>query len=66
MGSARGRGLSRREVAEQVGVSERTVRYAVARGDLVAHRCGRRVIVWERDLERWLSTWERVRVGGAA
>lgn len=61
----RGRGLSRREVAARVGVSERTVRYAVARGDLVAHRCGARVIVWERDLERWVDGFEKV-TGGAA
>jgi len=43
------------EVAERLGVSERTVRRWIRRGDLVAHRIGAVVRVAERDLDAFLA-----------
>jgi len=44
------------EAAEIAGVSVRKIRYLVASGELVARRCGSRVLIAERDLEEWLDS----------
>lgn len=49
----RGRGFSMRDVAVETSLCLRTVKTLIASGDLVAYRVGKRVIVWERDLEAW-------------
>lgn len=47
------------------GVSLSTVERAVAAGRLVAHRCGKVVLVFEADLIAWEQTFIQVK-GGAA
>lgn len=60
------------EVAQMSGLGLRTVQRKVAEGDLVAHRCGKVVIVFPADLDAWLATFETVvpapvgELGGAA
>jgi len=60
------------EVAAMSGLGLRTVQRRVADGDLVAHRCGKAVIVFPEDLTAWLATFETVvprtdgDLGGAA
>lgn len=51
------RWLSQREAADYLGVSDRTIRNYIARGDLSGHRvCGSRLIRIEvRDLDAMLT-----------
>ncbi len=52
------------QVAERLGVSERTVRRFVSRGDLPAKRLSDRVVrIDTTDLDRWLDTRHRQRKG---
>lgn len=44
-----------RQIAQQLQVSERTVRRWIDKGDLTAHRLGRVVRVSARDLEVFLA-----------
>lgn len=53
-----GRGYSISNVAARTSLSRRTIEYALARGELVGYRKGRRVVVFERDLTRWLLSFE--------
>lgn len=43
------------EAAKMAGLSPRKIRYAVYAGELVARRCGRRVLISESDLNDWLD-----------
>jgi len=54
--------LSVDEVVHALHLSERTVRAAIARGDLVVTRIGRRVLITRPQLERWLAKNERAAV----
>ncbi len=45
--------LSKRETAQRLSVSLRTVDNLLARGELKARRIGRRVLIHEDDLERF-------------
>jgi excisionase family DNA binding protein len=47
--------LNYRSAAKAVGLSERTLRQAVKRGELRAARVGRAVRFSPRDLESWLE-----------
>ncbi|MBN7300444.1 helix-turn-helix domain-containing protein [Mycobacteroides abscessus subsp. bolletii] len=49
-----GRGYSISKVAAHTSLSRRTIEYALAKGELVGYRKGRRVVIFERDLTRWL------------
>jgi excisionase family DNA binding protein len=48
--------LSIKKVADELGVSTRTVSRWIETGDLVAHKFGRLVRVGEIDLQRFLAT----------
>jgi excisionase family DNA binding protein len=48
-------------VARRLGVSTKSVRRAIAAGDLTAHRLGRLLRVADSDLEAYLA---RRRIGG--
>ncbi len=52
--------LSRQDVADALGLSIRSVDYAIARGDLVAKHYGRRVLVPGAEIERYLEKLEAV------
>lgn len=52
------------EVSSMTGMGLRTIQRRVAEGELVAHRCGSVVLVFQEDLDNWLSTFERI--GGDA
>jgi len=41
--------------AAATGVSERTIRDAIARGDLIAHYLGRKPLVMRDELADWVS-----------
>lgn len=43
------------EAATSLGVSERTLRELIARGDVPVVRIGRRVLLVKTQLEAWLS-----------
>lgn len=45
-----------KEAAEMAGVSLRKMRYLVESGEILARRCGSRVLIAERDLEEWLNS----------
>ncbi|ABK67363.1 helix-turn-helix domain-containing protein [Mycobacterium avium] len=45
-----------KEAAEIAGVSIRKMRYLVESGEILARRCGSRVLIAERDLEAWLDS----------
>jgi excisionase family DNA binding protein len=47
--------LSVVDAARACGISERTVRELIARGDLPVVRIGRRVLIVRTQLEAWLS-----------
>ncbi|MGV0675722.1 helix-turn-helix domain-containing protein [Mycolicibacterium fortuitum] len=49
------------EVSGRTGIGLRTIQRRVAEGDLVAHRTGSIVVVFEDDLNDWLSSFERVK-----
>ncbi|OCB56201.1 hypothetical protein A5722_15045 [Mycobacterium vulneris] len=49
------------EVSDLSGIGLRTIQRRVAEGDLVAHRTGSIVVVFENDLNDWLSSFERVK-----
>jgi excisionase family DNA binding protein len=51
-------GISTREAAARLGVTERSVRRAVERGDLPAMRRGRAYRIDQEDLERFAARWE--------
>ena len=51
----RGRLLSVPEAADQLGVSEKTIRRTIQRGDLVAHRIGRLLRIAEGDLAAFVA-----------
>ncbi|OHU53438.1 hypothetical protein BKG81_06460 [Mycobacteroides chelonae] len=57
-----GRGYSISNVAVRTSLSRRTIEYSLAKGELVGYRKGRRVVVFERDLIRWLGSFEKVKV----
>lgn len=59
------RGWRLREVATAYGIGLRTVERAVASGALVAHRCGKVVLVFDADLKSWERSFVQVK-GGAA
>ncbi len=44
------------EAAAMAGLSPRKIRYAVYAGELIARRCGRRVLIAESDLDAWLNS----------
>ncbi|TDZ77381.1 hypothetical protein DE4585_04775 [Mycobacteroides salmoniphilum] len=48
-----GRGYSISNVAAHTSLSRRTIEYALAKGELVGYRKGRRVVIFQRDLTRW-------------
>lgn len=52
----RGRLLSIPEAADQLGVSEKTIRRNIQRGDLVAHRIGRLLRIAEGDLAVFIAS----------
>lgn len=52
------------ELSAMTGMGLRTIQRRVAEGELVAHRCGGVVLVFQEDLDSWLATFERV--GGDA
>lgn len=58
--------LGYKEAAEIAGVSVRKMRYLVESGDILARRCGSRVLIAERDLEEWLDSLPLVVDGDAA
>jgi excisionase family DNA binding protein len=60
----RGRGMSQQQAADYVGCSLRKIEYATASGELTAYRLGRRVVVFQRDLDDFLDSLEPV-AGGA-
>ncbi len=43
------------------GIGLRTVQRRVAEGALVAHRTGAIVVVFQEDLDEWLTSFERVK-----
>ncbi|WP_228792539.1 helix-turn-helix domain-containing protein [Nocardia farcinica] len=45
-----------KEAAEMAGLSPRKIRYLVSSGELVARRCGSRVLISESDLNDWLDS----------
>ncbi|MBN7371110.1 helix-turn-helix domain-containing protein [Mycobacteroides abscessus] len=47
------------------GIGLRTVQRRVAEGQLVAHRTGSIVVVFQEDLDEWLSGFERVKPAAA-
>ncbi|SIN36493.1 helix-turn-helix domain-containing protein [Mycobacteroides abscessus] len=51
------------EAAEIAGLSHRSIRSAVYAGELIARRCGRRVLIAEADLDAWLNAMPRVVAG---
>lgn len=51
------------EAAAMAGLSPRKIRYAVYAGDLIARRCGRRVLISEADLDVWLNSMPLVTGG---
>ncbi|PVA67800.1 DNA-binding protein [Mycobacteroides abscessus] len=53
------------EVACMSGIGLRTVQRRVAEGQLVAHRTGSIVVVFQEDLDEWLSGFERVKPAAA-
>ncbi|SII74986.1 Uncharacterised protein [Mycobacteroides abscessus subsp. abscessus] len=54
--------LSLAQAVERSTFSDRTLRSAISDGELVAYRRGRRIIIWERDLIRWLRGFDKVTV----
>lgn len=60
------RRMGYREAAEIAGVSVRKMRYLVESGEILARRCGSRVLIAERDLEAWLDALPLVVDDGAA
>lgn len=58
--STRRVGYRLNEVAEMSGLGLRTVQRRVAEGDLIAHRCGKVVLVFPDDLDAWLEAFETV------
>ena len=50
-----GRLFSVPEAADQLGISEKSVRRAIDRGDLVKHRIGRLVRISEQDLAAFVA-----------
>ncbi|OBK09594.1 hypothetical protein A5637_29195 [Mycolicibacterium fortuitum] len=50
------RRMGYKEAAEIAGVSIRKMRYLVESGEILARRCGSRVLIAERDLEAWLDS----------
>lgn len=44
------------DAADAVGLSERTLRDAIAEGSLIAHYQGRKPLVMHRDLEAWVES----------
>ncbi|KRQ29961.1 hypothetical protein BKG79_22230 [Mycobacteroides chelonae] len=54
--------LSLAQAVERSTFSDRTLRSAISDGELVAYRRGRRIIIWEQDLIRWLRGFEKVQV----
>ncbi|ALM19074.1 DNA-binding protein [Mycobacteroides abscessus] len=50
------RRMGYKEAAEIAGVSLRKMRYLVESGEILARRCGSRVLIAERDLEEWLNS----------
>ena len=57
------RRMGYQEAAEIAGLSHRSIRSAVYAGELVARRCGRRVLISEADLDAWLNAMPRVVAG---
>lgn len=54
------------EIAASTGFSLRTIQRKIADGELVAHRCGKAVLVYPEDLQRWLDSLPLVVDGDAA
>ena len=50
------RRMGYKEAAEMAGLSPRKIRYLVSSGELVARRCGSRVLISESDLNDWLDS----------
>lgn len=51
------------EVADRLGVSIKTVRRILARGDLPAHRIGRLLRVSDDDIERFIAATRTATAG---
>ncbi|WP_062894964.1 helix-turn-helix domain-containing protein [Mycobacterium avium] len=49
------------EVSDATGLGLRTVQRKVANGEIVAHRCGKVVLVYEEDLRAFLDSLPTVR-----
>lgn len=47
-----------KDVVRESGVGRSSVDRALATGKLVGYRHGRRIIVWRRDYERWIATFQ--------
>lgn len=52
--------LTIRNAATQTDISETTIRTAINKQELPAHRVGRSIRILRRDLEEWLSNLPRV------
>jgi excisionase family DNA binding protein len=52
--------LSRQDVAQALGLSLRSVDYAIARGDIMAKRYGKRVLVPTAEIGRYLEKLEPI------
>lgn len=53
------------EAAEVSATSEKTVRIAIAKGELEARKLGRKYLILARDLRRWLNGLPKSGVGDA-
>jgi len=45
--------VGKKEAAQALGISLRSLDYLLARGELTARRIGRRCLLERRELERW-------------
>ncbi|GAB19439.1 hypothetical protein GOEFS_086_00080 [Gordonia effusa NBRC 100432] len=54
------------EIAAGTGFSLRTIQRKIADGELVAHRCGKAILVYPQDLDAWLDSLPTVVDGAAA
>ena len=53
-GTVPSRTWTAQEIADHVGIAVRTVWYEIDCGNLIAHKLGHRVMVYQDDLVRWL------------
>lgn len=60
------RALSKKELADHLGVSVRTVDHLVERADFPSFRIGRRVVIPVAALDRWLEDQVSIRLSARA